>query len=84
MSLYLLLDRKEKERLVIKLIKEGKTTRVIAREIRISLQVIGKIIRKYTGGINEEQFEARKLTLESTIILSQESAPFEFMIDEMI
>ncbi len=80
----MLLDRKEKERLVIKLVKEGKTTRDTAREIRISLQVIGKIIWKYTRDINEEQFEARKLTLESTIIPSQESAPFEFMIDEMI
>ncbi len=80
----MLLNRKEKERLAIKLAKEGKTTRDTARETRISLQVIRKIIRKYTGDINEEQSEVKKLTLESTIIQSQESAPFEFMIGEMI
>ena len=80
----MLLNRKEKERLVIKLTKEGKTTRDTVRETRISLQVIRKIIRKYRGDINEEQSEVKKLTLESTIIQSQESAPFEFMKGEMI
>ena len=80
----MLLNRKEKERLVIKLAKEGKTIRDTAREIRISLQVIGKIIRKYTGDINEEQSEVKKLTLESTIIPSQESALFGLVIGEMI
>jgi transposase len=80
----LLLNRKEKERLVIKLAKEGKTTRDTTREIQISLQVIGKIIRKYTGDIYEEQSEVKKLTLESTIIPSQESAPFGLVIGEMI
>ena len=80
----MLLNRKEKERLVIKLTKEGKTTRDTARETRISLQVIRKIIRKYRGDINEEQSEVKKLTLEFTIIPSQESASFGLVIGEMI
>jgi hypothetical protein len=45
----LLLSKKEKEKLVIKLAKEGKTTREIAKLVHISLKDIGKIIRKITG-----------------------------------
>jgi transposase len=44
-----LLSRKEKEKLVIKLANEGKTTREIAKIVHISLKDIGKIIRKVTG-----------------------------------
>jgi transposase len=40
---------KEKEELVIKLAKEGKTTREIAKIAHISLKDIGEIIRKFTG-----------------------------------
>ena len=45
----LTLSRKEKEKLVIKLANEGKTTREIAKAVHISLKDIGKIIRKVTG-----------------------------------
>ena len=44
-----LLSRKEKEKIVIKLANEGKTTREIAKAVHISLKDIGKIIRKITG-----------------------------------
>lgn len=52
----LLLNKKEKEELVIKLAKEGKTTRQIAEIVHISLKDIGAIIRKVTGdeGSNKE------------------------------
>lgn len=43
----LLLSRKEKEELVIKLAKEGKTTREIAKILHISLKDIGETIRKF-------------------------------------
>src|SRR3954453_726842 len=39
----------EKEKLVIQLAHEGKTTREIAKQVHISLRDIGKIIRKETG-----------------------------------
>src|SRR3954464_7302123 len=39
----------EKEKLVIQLAHEGKTTREIAKQVHISLKDIGKIIRKETG-----------------------------------
>jgi transposase len=47
--LSLLLTRKEKEEMVIKLAKEGKTTREIAKVVHMSLKDIGEIIRKFTG-----------------------------------
>ena len=46
-------SRKEKEKQVIKLAEEGKTTREIAKEVHISLKDIGKIIRKETGDIDD-------------------------------
>lgn len=45
----LLLSKKEKTALVIKLAKEGKTTREIAKIVHMSLKEIGKILRKITG-----------------------------------
>jgi transposase len=50
-----LLSRKEKEKLVINLTQEGKTTREIAKQAHISLRDIGKIQHKLTG--DEELFE---------------------------
>jgi hypothetical protein len=45
----LLLSRKEKEKLVIQLAEEGKTTREIEKLVHISLLDISKIIYKVTG-----------------------------------
>ena len=56
----LLLTRKQKEKLVIKLAKEGKTTREIAKELHISPKDIGKICRKVTGD-EDPQIESEKL-----------------------
>jgi len=56
----LLLSRKEKEELVIKLAREGKTTREIAKIVHISLKDIGEIIKKFTGESNSESNEAEK------------------------
>jgi transposase len=59
----LLLNKKEKEQLVIKLANEGWTTRQIAKEVRISLGTIGKIINKFTGddvAANEEEVKKQR------------------------
>jgi hypothetical protein len=59
------LSRKEKEALAIKLAKEGKTTRQIAKEAHLSLLDIGEIIRKITGDDKVlKQDEIRKEELE--------------------
>src|SRR3954470_9416793 len=44
----------EKEKLVIKLAHEGKTTREIAKQVHISLRDISKLIRKETGDDDED------------------------------
>jgi hypothetical protein len=53
----LLLSKKEKEKLVIKMANEGKTTREIAKAVHISLKDIGQIIRKVTGDDDESPAE---------------------------
>lgn len=62
--LLLLISRKEKEKLVIKLATEGKTTMEIAKQVHISLKDIGKIINKVTGdyldGPTKEEEEKEK------------------------
>jgi transposase len=56
----LLLSRKQKEALVIKLAREGKTTREIAKIVHISLLDIGKIIAKETGDAENSQGNKEK------------------------
>lgn len=60
--LSLLLTRKEKEELVIKLAKGGKTTREIAAIAHISLKDIGVIIKKFNG--EEKNAEGNKTEQE--------------------
>lgn len=59
----LLLSRKEKEKMVIKLATEGRTTRQIAEFVHISLRDIGRIIAKETG--DQELVEEMKQKQES-------------------
>jgi hypothetical protein len=51
----MLLTRNEKEKLVIKLAEEGRTTRDISKEVHISLKDIGKIIRTATGDPDSQE-----------------------------
>ncbi len=52
-------SKKEKEKLVIKLANEGKTTRDIAKEAHVSLKTIGQILNKVTGDDAEDEKEQR-------------------------
>jgi hypothetical protein len=66
----MILDKKEREELVLKLLNEGKTTREIAKLVHVSLKNIGKITRKAAGDDNpdeseEELVQNRKLTDKS-------------------
>ena len=54
----MLRSKKDKEKLVIKLANEGKTTREIAKEVHISLKNISRILNKATGD-NEAEKEQR-------------------------
>ena len=53
----MLISKKEKEKLVIQLAHEGKTTREIAKQVHISLRDIGTIIHKETG---EDEFVSKE------------------------
>ena len=51
----MLLSEKEKEKLIIKLANEGKTTREIAKEVHMSPKTIGQILNKVTGDDEAEK-----------------------------
>ncbi len=80
----MLLTRKQKEKLVIKLAEEGKTTRAIAKEVHISLKDIGKIIHRATGDdpdpIEKEQEIEKQKRLKS---LSPYARAFQMFNDEV-
>ncbi|MEJ7642738.1 MAG: hypothetical protein WKF36_11200 [Candidatus Nitrosocosmicus sp.] len=59
----MILSKREKEKLVIKLANEGKTTREIAKEAHISSRSIGQILNKVTG--DYEEIEKQKLESKS-------------------
>ena len=56
----MLLSKKEKEKIVVKLANEGKTTREIAKEVHISLKSIGQILNKVTGDDEAEKEQRLK------------------------
>ncbi len=59
----MILNKEEKEKLVIELAHQGKTTREIAKQVRISLRSIGQILNRVTGDdvANEEAEKQRRL-----------------------
>jgi hypothetical protein len=58
--LQIVLNKQEKERLVIKLHEEGKTIRKIAQQAHLSFTDIGAIIRKIDGRDNDDGIGANK------------------------
>jgi transcriptional antiterminator len=57
----MLLSKKEKEKLIIKLANEEKTTSQIAQEVHVSLRTIGQILNKVTGGDEDEKEHINQL-----------------------
>ena len=51
----MLQSKREKEKLVVKIAKEGKTTMEIAKEVRISLKIIGQILNKTPGTMKPKE-----------------------------
>ena len=82
-----LLSRKEKERIVIQLAKEGKTTREIAKIVHISLRDISIILAKETGDyerVKREKHiqEAEKEKLKKWKSLSPYARAFQMFKDK--
>ncbi len=63
-----ILNRHEKEKLVIRLHKEGKTIRQIASEAHISFTDIGKIIRKINGLSDDDHIDLKDKSIETRAI----------------
>ena len=56
----MLLSKKDKEKKVVELANEGKTTREIAKEVHISLKDISRILNKVTGDDEAEKEQRLK------------------------
>jgi len=63
--LQVILNRRDKEQLVIKLHQEGKTIREIASAAHMSFTDIGAIIRKIDGGDNADSVEIKDIKNKS-------------------
>ena len=67
----MLITRQEKQRLVIKLAEEGRTTRDIAKEVHVSLKDIGKIIRTAAGDCLKEKTMRKRREATKTLPICQ-------------
>ena len=64
--LQVVLNKQEKEELVIRLHKEGKTIREIAHIVHLSFTDIGKIIRKLNGQNNNDGIDLKDKSIENS------------------
>ena len=78
-----ILDKQEKEQLVIRLHKEGKTIRQIALEAHISFTDIGKIIQKINGhnNTNEKDLGDKSIETRAIYLFSIGKTPLEVAIE---
>jgi hypothetical protein len=60
------LNKQEKEELVFRLHKEGKTIREIAHIVHLSFTDIGKIIRKLNGQNNNDGIDLKDKSIENS------------------
>lgn len=79
----MVLNKHEKEALVIKLHRQGKTIRQIASEAHISFTDIGKIIRKISGQNNYDDIDLKDKSIETQAIylFSIGKSPLEVAIE---
>jgi hypothetical protein len=77
------LNKQDKEELVIRLHKEGKTIRQIAHIVHLSFSDIGKIIRKLNGQNNNDSIDLKDKSIETRAIylFSIGKSPLEVAIE---
>jgi hypothetical protein len=66
--LQVILNKQEKEKLVIRLHQEGKTIRQISHEAHVSFTDIGKIVRKLNGQNNNNSIDLKDKSIETRAI----------------
>ena len=81
----MLLSKKDKEKLVINLANEGKTTRDIAKEVHVSLKTIGQILNKVTGDdeVEKEQRLKDKSEYAQAFKMFKDGSPLEDVAIEL-
>jgi hypothetical protein len=78
----MVLSRQERERLVLDLYNQGKNTREIAQEVRMSFSAIGAILKKaeQENEINKEQTEKISQAAQSYKLFSDGESPVDVAI----
>jgi hypothetical protein len=78
-----ILNKKEKEELVVKLYQDGKSVREIAQQAHLSFGIIGKIIRRINGQNNNDEIDLRDKLIETRAIylFSIGKTPLEVAIE---
>ena len=71
MQIWLMLNKFEKQGLVMKLLNEGKTIRQIAAEAHISFKDIGTITRKSKGETETESSSPKSLETHALILFAE-------------
>ena len=75
------LNKKEKEQLVIKLYQDGKPIREIARQTHLSFRSIGKIIRTMNSGGNDDNCSSNSKSTKALWMLKNGKKPIEVAIE---
>ena len=76
-----MLNKKEKEQLVIKLYQDGKPIREIARQTHLSFGSIGKIIRTINSGGNDDNCSSSSKSTKALWMLKNGKKPIEVAIE---
>jgi hypothetical protein len=79
--LQVVLNKQEKEKLVITLHKEGKTIRQIAHEAHISFTDIGKIIRRINGESTSNDMRGKSKSAQAMNLFLHGKRPVEVAIE---
>jgi transposase len=75
------LNKKEKEQLVIKLYQDGKPIREIARQTHLSFGSIGKIIRTINSGGNDDNCSSSSKSTKALWMFKNGKKPIEVAIE---
>ena len=75
------LNKKEKEQLVIKLYQDGKPIREIARQTHLSFGSIGKIIRTINSGGNDDNCSSSSKSTKALWMFKNGKRPIEVAIE---
>ena len=75
------LNKKEREQLVIKLYQDGKPIREIARQAHLSFGSIGKIIRTINSGGNDDNCSSSSKSTKALWMLKNGKKPIEVAIE---